>query len=536
MPNVSIWWLRLSYIILMGLRNFLTPLLMLAVLLAPFPVFGQALRQDHPNSSVFRDYRASDGPQLIRPSDVTYQLWEALMLMRRANGGDPVAQEELGFRYFLGKGFPADTAKAAYWIEKAADQNMPIAQYNMGVFLNNGWGIPWNPFKAYERFKSAAEDSLPEGEFAFGLFYTDNLVVHRDLETAYKWLKLAEDAKYEPAKKIIDEFIKRGLLAHTDSSRTKDAKRDSSLGVSNQPIEPLYLDYGPDTSSNVSDLTLLNEAYKEGSAKFRKALGVTNLFEKGAENDTTAIGVIEAAASVGSPEALAVLGRCYEKGTGVPRDRILAAEQYLRAARMDSRHGLALLLRLVREKGFIKKVAERTKAGDYDAAFVWAGLTELGLDHQLLDDQAFHLLLTAADHDNIPSLIELGRCYYTGQWTSRNPALGARCWERAAEDGSRDAEIRLAAAAVISDSAASDAALADTIEILSDGVGDGSMIAQLALGFCYEHGVGVRRDTPMAVKLYRDCAQRGSESAYNALLAMYNKLRPKEKIFDVSNG
>ena len=283
-------------------------------------------------------------------------------------------------------------------------------------------------------------------------------------------------------------------------------------------------------------MTLLDEAFKEGSAKFRKALGVTNVFERGVKNDTTAISVIEDAASVGSPEALAVLGRCYEKGTGVPRDRILAAEQYLRAARMDSRHGLALLLRIVRERGFLKEVEERTKAGDYDAAFVWAGLTELGLDHQLLDDQAFHLLVTAADHDNIPSLIELGRCYYTGQWTSRNPDLGARCWERAAEDGSMDAEIRLAAAAVISDSAASDSALADTVRILSNGVGDGSMIAQLALGFCYEHGVGVQQDTPMAVRLYRECAQRGSESAYNALLAMYNKLRPKGREFDVSNG
>ncbi len=520
----------------MGLRRLLYSVLMLAVAFAPLLGFGQELRHHHPNSSVFRDYRASDGPQLIRPSGITYQLWEALMLMRRANGGDPVAQEELGFRYFLGKGFPADTAKAAYWIKKAADQNMPIAQYNMGVFLNNGWGIPWNPFKAYERFKSAAEDSLPEGEFAFGLFYTDNLVVPRNWATAYRWLKLAEDAKYEPAKKIIDEFIHRGLLVGADSSRTKDAARDSSPGVSNKPIEPLYLDYGPDTSSNVSDLTLLNEAFKEGNAKFRKALGVTNVFEKGTGSDTTAISVIEDAASVGSPEALAVLGRCYEKGTGVPRDRILAAEQYLRAARMDSRHGLALLLRLVREKGFLKEVEERTKAGDYDAAFVWAGLTELGLDHQLLDEQAFHLLVTAANHDNIPSLIELGRCYYTGQWTPRNPVLGARCWQRAAEDGSRDAEIRLAAAAVVSDSAASDSALADTVRILSNGVGDGSMIAQLALGFCYEHGIGVQQDTPMAVRLYRDCAQRGSESAYNALLAMYNKLRPKGKEFDVSNG
>ncbi|MCL5020095.1 MAG: SEL1-like repeat protein [Bacteroidetes bacterium] len=519
----------------MGSRVIFPSAFLLVALLSPVVVRGQELQQDHPNSSVFKDYKASDGPQLIRPSDVTYQLWEALMLMRRANSGDPVAQEELGFRYFLGKGFHADTTKAAYWIEKAADQNMSIAEYNLGVFLNNGWGVSWNPFKAYERFKSAAEDSLPEGEFAYGLFYTDNLVVPRNWETAYHWLKLAEDAKFEPAKKVIDEFIRRGIPITPDSERARAAASDSSLGVTNQPVEPLYLDYGPDTSSNVNDLTLLNEAFKEGNEKFRKALGVSGIFEKGANKDTSAMSVIESAAAVGSPEALAVLGRCYERGAGVPRDRILAAEQYLRAARMDSRHGLALLLRLVREKGFAEEVEARAKAGDYDAAFVWAGLTELGLDHRLLDDQAFHLLVVAADHGNIPSLIELGRCYYTGQWTARNPILGAQCWERAADQGSRDAGIRLAAAAVISDSTGADTSLADAVQILTTGVGDGSMIAQLALGYCYEHGVGVLRNTPLAVKLYRECAQRGSESAYSALKQMYDKLRPKGKEFDVNS-
>ncbi len=511
-------------------------LLLFGLLAFPVLINGQELKQDHPNSSVFKDYKPETGPQLIQPSDVTYQLWESLMLVRQANEGDPVAQEQLGFRYFLGKGFPTDTAKAAYWMEKAADQNMAIAEYNLGVFLNNGWGIAWNPFKAYERFKAAALDSLPEGEFAYGLFFTDNLVVQRNWGTAYHWLKLAEDAKYEPAKKVIDEFIRRGIPIASDSVRSQEAKRDSALGVSNHPVEPLYLDYGPDTSSNVSDLTLLNEAFREGNAKFRKALGVSDVFKKGEHEDTTAMSVIESAAGVGSPEALAVLGRCYEKGTGVKRDRILAAEQYLRAARMDSRHGLALLLRLVRQKGFSEDLEKRTKAGDYDAAFVWAGLTELGLDHRLLDEQAFHLLKLAADHGNIPSLIELGRCYYTGQWTPRNPELGAECWQQAAEAGSRDAKIRLAAAAVISDSTISPTAIADTIRVLTSGVDDGSMIAQLALGYCYQHGIGVVRNTPHAVRLYRECAQRGSESAYDALKQMYNRLRPEGKEFQVENG
>ncbi len=510
-------------------------MLLLVLLFHPPLTYGQELQPDHPNSAVFKDYKPPTHGELIHPADVAYQLWQGLMLVRRANEGDPAAQQELGFRYFLGKGFRTDTVKAAYWIERAADQNMPIAQYNLGVFLNNGWGVQWNPFKAYERFKAAAKDSLPEGEFAYGLFYVDNLVVPRDLTKAYHWLSLAEKAKYEPAKKVIDEFIRRGIFNADDSTRAQVAAHDTSADEEVQSIKPLYLDLGPDTTSNVNDLTLLNEAFREGGEKFRKALGISKIFENGGTRDTTAMSVIESAADVGSPEALAVLGRCYEKGTGVPRDRILAAEQYLRAARMDSRRGLSLLLRVVREKGFAKEVETRAKNGDYDAAFVWAGLTELGLDNRLLDEQAFHLLEVAANHDNIPSLIELGRCYYTGQWTARNPAIGAKYWRRAAEDGSRDAELRLAAAAVIADSGRADTSLTDTVRTLTDGAGDGSMIAQLALGYCYEHGVGVAQDTPQAVTLYRDCAQRGSQSAYDALKQMYNSLRPKGKEFDVDS-
>jgi TPR repeat protein len=520
----------------MGFWSLRLPALMLVLLALPYAATGQQIKENHPNSSVYRDYKPVDRNELIRPRDPVYEFWEGLTLMRRANNGDPAAQAELGFRYFVGKGFKADTTRAAFWIGRAADQNMSIAQYNLGIFLNNGWGVPWNPFKAYERFKAAAKDSLPEGEFAYGLFFTDNLVVPRDWTRAYRWIKLADDAKYEPAHKVIAEFVRRGIPMSPDTTagQTKPTQVSPSSGTVHS-MEPLYLDYGPDTTSHVDDLTLLNEAFREGNEKFREALGVSHILDKGTEKDTTALSVIESAAGVGSPEALAVLGRCYERGAGLPRDRILAAEQYLRAARMDSRHGLALLLQLVREKGFAEEVESRAKGGDDDAAFVWAGLTELGLDYRLLEHQALHLLEEAADHDHIPSLIELGRCYYTGQWTPRNPATGAKYWRRAAEEGSRDAEIRLAAAAVVSDSSRAGSTLADSIRILSAGMGDGSTIAQLALGYCYENGAGVAQNTPQAVRLYRNCAQRGSENAYNALRRMYDTLRPKDPEFNVDS-
>ncbi|HUI30782.1 MAG TPA: tetratricopeptide repeat protein [Candidatus Acidoferrales bacterium] len=510
--------------------------------------FSLVYGQDTTRSSVFKDYRPPNSTQLIRASDIEYQLWEGFMVVHKANEGDPAAQQELGLRYFLGKGFPADTTKAAYWIEKAARQNMSIAQYNFGVFLDNGWGVKWNPFEAYRWFKTAADYHLPEAEFVMGLFYTDNLVVARDWVEAYNYVKAAADANYEPARKVLQEFINRGITVSNEAAsmppRDSSSARVSAESFSS--VEPVYIDFGKDTTTHVDDLTLLNEAFHQGDEEFRKALGVSRMFEP--QGDTTGIGIIERAAQSGIPEALAVLGRCYEKGVGVPRDRILAAEQYLRAARLDSRRAPLLLLNLVREKTFPEEVEARTRKNDDDAAFVWAGLVELGLDQRILQEQAFHLLVVAADHGNIPSLIELGRCYFTGQWTKQNPALGNQCWKRAVMEGSRDAQIRLSAAEILSDSSGlnSDSVLpiardigdkdhvekaVRTLVVASD---EGSLIGQLALGYCYEHGIGEPQNTAEAVRLYRNCAQRGSRSAYDSLKRLYDQLRPSDKEFDVS--
>ncbi len=488
------------------------------------------------NSPVFKDYRPPGPGQLVRPSDVVYQLWEGFVLVRQANDGDPAAQNELGLRYLVGKGFPVDTARAVYWIRRAAEQNMSIAQYNLGVFLNNGWGVKWDPFKAFDEFKAAAAQHLPDAEFAMGLCYTDNLIVDRNWDTAYHWLKAAADQKYEPARQVLLEFARRRIPVPVDSvnATAPNAVRDTSSRGAVKSFELVYINFGSDTTSHVSDLTLLNEALREGSKEIRKALGVSTLFEKGNEKNADAVSIIQKAADVGSPEALVLLGRCYQEGVGVPKDRILAAEEYLRAARMDSRHALTLLLHLVREDGFPEEVESLAKKGNNDAAFVWVGLTELGLDQRISDSQAFHLLVGAADHGNIPSLIELGRCYYTGQWTKPDPVMGRKCWLHAVALGSREAKIRLAAAAIIADSNSTDSSVADTIGILSSASNDGSLLARVALGYCYQNGIGVPQSTPEAVKLYRECAQRGSQTAYHALEAMYNRLRPSGKEFQIT--
>ena len=61
----------------------------------------------------------------------------------------------------------------------------------------------------------------------------------------------------------------------------------------------------------------------------------------------------------------------------------------------------------------------------------------------------------------------------------------------------------------------------------------GSVLAQAALAYCYENGIGVDKRKSMAARLYRQAAYRGNENAYNSLKRMYDEIRPDDEEFEI---
>jgi TPR repeat protein len=59
------------------------------------------------------------------------------------------------------------------------------------------------------------------------------------------------------------------------------------------------------------------------------------------------------------------------------------------------------------------------------------------------------------------------------------------------------------------------------------------VLAQVALGYCYETGSGVVPSDSEAARLYRAAAQRGSQDAYYALKRMHDRIRPANKEFQI---
>jgi TPR repeat protein len=486
-----------------------------------------ALCQVHPNSPVLKSYVPADSHSLVTPRDLNYELWQEFLLVKKANQGDPIAEHELGIRYILGKGFSSDTVKAAYWITKAAEQDLPSARYNLGILQNNGWAVAWNPFEAFRNIGFAASRGMPEAEYLLGLFYLDNLVVPRDEREAYCFVSAAADSHYIPAEEALIVFEQRGLGKRKtkDQEESKTSSRDSSTVSSASRV--MFLDFDRDTSTQVPDTALIRELVRDGSVE----LQAMNDTSRSPEDSASIVRLVRQAAEAGSPEALTILGRWYELGSHVDHDIITASEYYVRATLFDSPRSPALLWNLIHDQKYFEMLKHRVDRHDAGAEVVWASLVALQFDNQLTQQQAISMLESAANENNIQALIELGSWYVQGNLVQKDRLHGITLWDKAKSLGSREAEIRIAVTELMSlqDSAKT----TQIVSVLSDAMNDGSVLAQVAMGYCREHGLGFQRNVGEAVKLYRKSAERGSLAGFEALKRMYDALRPPDREFRI---
>ena len=496
-----------------------------------------SLAQQQSDSPVYKSYRPPSPSAQLKRSDIDYNLMHIFSLERKAYAGDVSAQHELGLRYLLGEGVEADTLKGAFWIRRAAEQNSADAQYNLGILEFNGLGIPWNPFDAYKLFLAAAQHGMGESQYILSMFLTENLVVPRNWEEAYKWITKAVDAGYAPAKDALADFEARGLgvtkRAQTDSSSSKKLAVKQTLGF-------VFFDAGPADTSTASDATLLKDALREAAPQLKRALGLTKEQTKTLELDTAGMRVIREASEEGSPEALTILARSYERGIGVNKDLVTATMYYIRASRMSSPRAPRLLARLMEQPGFFEELKSRTARHDIDAEVAWAGLSALKIDYLMTqkegfitEKQALEFLIKAAAANHVQGLIELGLCYYSGRWVQEDRREALALWARAGMLGSHEANTRIATLAVRTEK--NPIKLGAAIAELEQASQKGSVLAQVALGYCYETGVGVAKKTSEAVRLYRSSAQRGSQDAYFALRRMHDAIRPADKEFQISD-
>jgi TPR repeat protein len=496
-----------------------------------------AVAADHAKSLALKDHSPQHAPFYLHPDRSGEELWNNFLLVKQANSGDVSAQHELGLRHLMGSGFSADTTVAAYWIGKAAAQNLVAAKYNFGILVNNGWGTTWNPYEAYKYFQYAARHGMKEAEYVYGLLLTDNLVVPRNYHEAYRWVKAASDSGYEPAGEVITEFGRMGITQRIRKEEPISGKhRKKSTGAnpgshSQQMVQPVYQEVASDSVSSPDDQLLLKEALSEGIQKEHNDSGGEDAHRLSDAADSSVIQSLETAADAGSPEALTFMGRSYEEGNGVDVDSNRAAVYFLRAVRLDSYWSSVLLWQLVHTPNFFHALKKHIDQKDPAAEFVWAGLIAFGYDNQLTESQALAFLQHAQEQHYTEATVELGLCYYAGKWVKEDRDRGIALLRSAAEAGSREANIRLAMIALMK--TGNETPDSTLLHMLTASADAGSVLAQAMLGYCYQEGKGVQANVAQAVRCYRKAVQRGNKIAYNALRKIYDTLRPEGSEFQL---
>lgn len=511
----------------------LTVVVMLSVLAAPAGLSAQ----EYGNSPVFRGYRPSH--QKSRPINPDpAQQWRDLQLVREANAGDQFAQHELGLRYLFGDGFQPDTAKAAYWIGKAAAQKLALANYNYGLLLANGWGVTWDPFSAFRHIRFAAERGQTEAQHVLGLTYTENLVVARDWNTALKWIRLAADSGFTPSRAILPELesvARRHSAADSITGSTSRAEEDDTQPGASGAWSPILLDFRRDTVPALPDAqALARDAITTAALRSADSAGVLVL-AAGDSSDATLLHPLSPAAEAGNPEVLTFLGYCAQEGIGLTRDPVHAAELYIRAIYLESPRAAQFLWTLTRMKGFLGVLQARVAEGETRAMFVQSELIALDFDGHITEKQALDLLIKAADRGNSTAAVHVGICQQTGRWVVQDREKALAIWRSAAAAGNAEAVVRAAAGTLLT-AGATDVDAADHLTILRRADSHGSILARVALARALETGIGVSRNPGAATRLYRACAQRGSRAALEALRRMHDNIRPSDPLFRIPSA
>jgi TPR repeat protein len=462
----------------------------------------------------------------VRESEVTSRLWEGFQLIRSANAGDAEAMHTLAIRYLTGKGITADTVKAFDMLQRSADKGYMLALYNLGVFHHNGWGVEWNPFKAFTYFRSSAESGNRDGAYAYALYFTENLTVKKDLPAALYWMKKADSAGNRNAREVVEEIERMMARPSLDSSLVI-----TSLNAATQQapsFTPLF-DLEEGAEHDARSGYVLTEVVKALSPQWQARINALPI-----QRDSVIIAMLQQHAEWGVPEEFAVLGHCYANGIGVKRDSAKAVLAYLRSARLESRRAPALLNALIGNVKLIERIKQRAASGDREELFTVVSLTLTELIKFRKNESIVMFLEQSAKQGYLPAMTELGSVYFSGQAVQRDQEKAFGYWDDAIKNGSGEAMVKKASAVLLTGSRTipQDSA----VRMIEQGVLEGSLAAQVTLGFCYETGKGVKRKNGEAVRLYRTALQRGSSTAYASLLRIYNDLRPEGKEFQILEG
>ena len=143
----------------------------------------------------------------------------AFWFERAAENNIANASYNLGVLHHQGLGVDADIARAMQYYEQAAANNHPEAQYNLGIAYIEGIGVEYNPARAAGHFENAANNGIMEAAYNLGLVHENGLLGNIDNDKALIWYKKAADEGSVEARQALEQLAQRLNVPTSDISR-----------------------------------------------------------------------------------------------------------------------------------------------------------------------------------------------------------------------------------------------------------------------------------------------------------------------------
>lgn len=164
-------------------------------------------------------------------------------LLAKANAGNVDAEFKVGVQYELGARVPKDSAKAAEWYRKAAEQGYPQGQHSLGVLYEFGNGVPLDYATAAQWYRKAAEKGFAPAQFSLGLCYVHGKGVPQDFDKALMWYQKAAEQKNADALLNLAYLYHNGEGVPKNESRSFDYVRQAAEAGSADAQFQLGMDY-----------------------------------------------------------------------------------------------------------------------------------------------------------------------------------------------------------------------------------------------------------------------------------------------------
>lgn len=118
-------------------------------------------------------------------------------------------QNNLGDKYFDGRGVEKNHQLAVKWYRKAAEQGDIKGQCNLGFMYYNGYGIRQDYTKAAEWYRKAAEQGDSDGQYNLGILYEYGQGVEQNAQTAISWYRKAIEQGHYGAQQRLEALLEK---------------------------------------------------------------------------------------------------------------------------------------------------------------------------------------------------------------------------------------------------------------------------------------------------------------------------------------